>query len=172
MESICLILLLGFSVASANQGATQYTNAPDLLIIKSKLIAIVRVDDSRPDPPPNLNEPTRWEANPPRYKWEGKVELEVQNSGSKTIKSIDWEFVLMAELTSEMMTRNYRIHSKKTIRPGQTVKVTGWINDARLKELREHLKRGLLQGEAEIMRVNYAEGGIWLPLKVRSDQPR
>ncbi|HEY7180840.1 MAG TPA: hypothetical protein VIC84_05450 [Blastocatellia bacterium] len=172
MKTIHLILVLVFSIASTAQDESAYTTAPDMIIIKSKLASIVRVDVTRSDPPPDMKGPPHFESNPPMQEWQGRAELEVRNAGSKSIKSIDWEFFLTTEATSERITRSYRIHSKKAIRPGQTVKVTAWIKDAYLKELREHLKRGLLQGHAEIKRVKYAGGGIWLPLKVTPKRPQ
>jgi hypothetical protein len=50
--------------------------------------------------------------------------------------------------------------------------VTGWITDSNLKELRDQLKKGLLHGQAEAKRVNYAAGGIWLPLELKPMQPQ
>ena len=167
MKSICLIPLIAFSITASAQDTTQYATAPDLIIVKSKLRSIVRVDVT----PSDIDKPSHFDVNPPRYEWHGKVELEVQNNGSKNIKSIYWEFFVMRQATSERMTRSYRIYSKQAIRPGQTVKVTGWIKDPTLKELRRPLKDGLLQGQAEIKRINYADGRIWLPLKVTPKQP-
>lgn len=56
MKSIYLVLLLIFSIPSTPQDEAQYTTAPDLIIIKSRLSSIVRVDVARSDPPPNLND--------------------------------------------------------------------------------------------------------------------
>jgi hypothetical protein len=168
MKSIYLVILLVFSTTSTAQHKTSYTSAPDLTVIKSKLISIISVDVSSPDPPPQDNVSPSY--NPPRYEWQGKAELEVQNTGSKSIKSIDWEFFLIVEENSEKTTRSYRIRSKKAIRPGEIAKVTGWFQDAYLKALRKRLKEGLLQGQAEIKRINYADGRIWLPLKLRLKQ--
>jgi hypothetical protein len=169
VKSIYLVIFLAFSGASTPQDNAPYTTAPDLVVIKSKLGSIIRVDITRPDPPPNDNQYSRIGVNPPppMYEWRGKAELEVQNTGSKSIKRIYWEFFLMVEENSVQASRSYQIRSKKTIRPGQTVKVAGWIKDIALKELREQLKKGSLQGRAEIKRIDYANGGIWLPLKVK-----
>jgi len=169
MKSICLVILLAFSITSTPQDKAQYTSAPDLIVLKSKLGSIVRVDITRSDPPPNDNQFPHIGVNPhpPSYEWHGKAELEVQNTGNKSINRIYWEFFLIVEENSYEAPRGYQIRSKKTIRPGQTVKVTGWIKDTYLKELRERLKKGLLQGRAEIKRIDYADGRIWLPLKVK-----
>ena len=169
MKSIYLVIFLAFSTNSSPQDKAQYTTAPDLIIIKSKLGSIVRVDTTRPDPPPSDNQFSRIGVNPPppSYEWHGKAELEVQKTGSKPINRIYWEFFLIVEGNSYQAPRSYQIQSKKAINPGQTVKLTAWIKDTDLKELREHLKKGLLRGRAEIKRINYADGGIWLPLKVK-----
>lgn len=167
MKSIGLIILLfGFSIASSTQSEAQSANDPNLNVIKSNLISIVRVDVSRLYTPPRNDGPhINAEVIPPTYEWQGKVELEVQNTGNESVKSIDWEFILTTEAPAQKITRYYRISSRKTIRPGQIAKVTGWAINSNLKELREPLKRGLLRGKAEIKRVNYANGGIWSPLQ-------
>ena len=169
MKSIYLVIFLAFPITSTPHDNAQYTTARDLVVIKSKLGSIVRVDITRSDPPPTDNQYSRIDVNPPppMYEWLGRAELEVQNTGGKSIKRIYWEFFLMVGENSYQAPRGYQIRSKKTIRPGQTVKVTGWIKDIALKELREQLKKGLLQGRAEIKRIDYADGGIWLPLKVK-----
>jgi hypothetical protein len=169
MKAIYLVILLAFPITSTPQDRAQYTTAPDLIVLKSKLGSIVRIDITRSDPPPNDNQYPHIGVNPhpPNYEWHGKAELEVQNTGSKSINSIYWEFFLTLGADSYQAPRSYQIKSKKNIRPGQTVKVTGWIKDTYLKELRERLKKGLLQGQAEIKRIDYADGRIWLPLKVK-----
>jgi len=169
MKSIYLVMLLAFPITSTPQAKAQYTTAPDLILLESKLGSIVRVDVTRPDPPPNDNQYPRIGVNPPppSYEWHGKAELDVQNTGSRRIKSIYWEFFLTVGADSYQAPRGYQIRSKKTIRPGQTVKLTGWIKDTYLKELRERPNKGLLQGRAEIKRIDYADGRIWLPLKVK-----
>src|SRR5262249_5872350 len=157
MKSIYFALLLAFFLHPTARAGTHYAATPDLIVVKSKLRSIVHVDVSDPDPPPTDSESSHLEMNSPRFEWHGRVELEVQNIGSKNIKSIYWDFFLIAEVNSEKMILSYRIRSKKAIGPGQTVKVTGWIMDARLKDLRKHLREGLLQGQAEIKRVNYSD---------------
>jgi len=170
MKSIHPVIILVFSITSIPQDEARYTTAQDLIVINSKLSSIVHVDVTRSDPPPSDNNFPRM--NPPEYEWQGKVELDIQNIGSKSIKSIYWEFFLVVEGDSEKLNRSYPIHSKKAIKPGRTVKVTSWIKDTYLKGLREHLKKGPLQGRAEIKRINYVDGGIWLPLKLGAKQPK
>jgi hypothetical protein len=167
MKSICLGILLVFFTASTAQNRIPNTGAPDLIIIKSKLGSIVGVDTSRRDPPPKLDDSQQFEGSPPSYEWQAKAELEVQNTGSKTIKSIVWQFPLIVATrimatSSLKIVQNNLVRSKKEIQPGETVKVTGWIKGAYLKELRKQQKAGLLQGHGEITRINYADGGSWV----------
>jgi hypothetical protein len=158
MKSICLSIFLIFCTTSIAQDKTPNISATDLIIIKSKLGSIVRVDTSRPDPPPKLDESPHLEFNPPSYEWQVKAELKVQNTGSRSIKSIVWQFLLIVETNPEKRIQSYLIRSKKEIRPGKTVKVTGWIKGAYLKELRKHQRAGVLHAQAEIKRINYADG--------------
>ena len=172
MKSICLGILLVFFTASTAQNRIPDTSATDLIIIKSKLGPIVGVDTSRGDPPPKRHESQQFKGSPPSYEWQAKAELEVQNTGSKTIKSIVWQFPIIVA-TKIMATSSVKIiqhnlmRSKKEIQPGETVKVTGWIKGAYLKELRKQQKAGLLQGHGEITRINYADGGIWVRLTIQ-----
>src|SRR6266404_17891 len=157
MKSICLSIFLVFCTTSVAQDKTPNTSATDLRIIKSKLGSIVRVDTSRRDPPPELDRSSHVDIIPPSYEWRAKAELEVQNTGSKRIKSIVWQFILRVETNPDKTIQSYLIRSKKEIRPGETVKVTGWIKGAYLKELRRQQRAGLLQVQAEIKRINYAD---------------
>src|SRR5260370_5306118 len=157
MKSICLSIFLVFCTTSIAQDKTPNTSATDLRIIKSKLGSIVRVDTSRRDPPPKLDESPHVEINPPSYECRVKAALEVQHTGNRTIKSIVWQFLLIVETKPEKRIWSYLIRSKKEIRPGETVKLSGRIKDASLKELRRQQRAGLLQVQAEIKRINYAD---------------
>ena len=157
MKSICLSIFLVFCTASIAQDKTPNTSATDLRIINSKLGSIVSIDTSRRDPPPKLDESPHVEINPPSYEWRVKAALEVQNTGNRTIKSIVWQFLLIVETKPEKRIWSYLIRSKKEIRPSETVKLSGWIKDASLKELRRQQRAGLLQVQAEIKRINYAD---------------
>jgi hypothetical protein len=157
MKSICLSIFLVFCTTSIAQDKTPNTSATELRIIKSKLDSIFRVDTSRRDPPPELDRSSHVDIIPPSYEWRAKAELEVQNTGSKRIESIVWQFLLIVETNPEKKIQSYLIRSKKEIRPGETVKVTGWIKGAYLKELRKDQRAGLLRGQAEIKGINYED---------------
>ena len=157
MKSICLGIFLVFCTTSIAQDKTPNTSATDIIIIKSKLSHIVSVDISRRDPPPKIDESSHVDINPPSYEWRVKAALEVQNTGSRRIEGIVWQFILRVETNPDKTIQSYLIRSKKQIRPGETVKVTGWIKGAYLKELRRQQRAGLLQVQAEIKRINYAD---------------
>jgi len=160
MKSVCLGILLVFSISSA-QYKTPNTSPSDLVITKSKLGTIVPVDVSPRDPPPKIDESPQFKGSPPSYEWRFKAELEVQNTGSRIINSIVWQFPLIVATNPEKIFQTYLVRSNKKIRPGETVKVASWIKGAYLKELRKPQRAGLLQGHGEIKFVNYADGRIW-----------
>lgn len=172
MKAIYLSLLLGCSITLTAQDVVQIATAPDLIVIKSKLRSIAQVDTSRADPPPAIDESPLFKSNSPSYEWQGEAELEVKNTGTKGIKSIEWAFFLVIETKTGKTVRSYYLQSKKAIKPGQTVTVTHWFKDAYLKELRNHLREGLLRGQAEIKRINYADGRVWVPLIIRPKQSK
>jgi len=157
MKSICLGTFLVFCPTSIAQDKTSNTSATDINIIKSKLGPIVRVDTSRRDPPPKIDESSHVDIIPPSYEWRVKVELDVQNTGNRKIKRIVWQFLLIVGTNPEKRIQSYLIRSKKEIRPGETVKVSGWMKDADLKELRKQQRAGLLHVQAEIKRIEYAD---------------
>lgn len=170
MKTISLIFLLVFSTTAAAQQKLPDTNVSDLVIIKSKLGRIVRVDVTRSDPPPRLDESSSFRVDPPEYEWQAKAELEVQNTGSKSIKNIDWELILLVDGNAGQDLRSYRIRSKKLIRPGETVKVTGWFKDNALREMRQQAKAGQLQTKAEIKLIRDEDGRARVSLKVKAKQ--
>jgi hypothetical protein len=141
----------------------QTTTVPDLLIIELKLSHIAPTAASRSGLPAQMGGPLRIEADLPAHEWEGKAELEVENTGSRLIKSVTWEFFLKVGAQAEQRSRRYRIESKKEIKPRQRAKVSAIFKNTSLKGLREPL-----EGQAEIKRITYADGKVWVPLKVRA----
>src|SRR5713226_6905184 len=119
MKSVCLGILLVFSITSA-QDKTPNTSPSDLVITKSKLGSIVRVDTSPRDPPPKIDESPQFKGSPPSYEWQFKAELEVQNTGSRIIRSIVWQFPLIVATNPEKVIQSYLVRSNKKIRPGET----------------------------------------------------
>jgi len=170
MKAMSLIILLVFFTISSAQQKPLDTRVSDLVIVKSRLGRIVPVDVTRSDPPPQMDESLHFRVNPPEYEWHAKAELEVQNTGSKSIKNIDWEFFLMVDGNAGQDIRSYRIRSKKLIRPSETVKVTGWFKDNGLREMRKQVKEGLVQTQAEIRLIKDEDGRARVSLKIKPKQ--
>jgi hypothetical protein len=162
MKSICLSMLLIFSITSAAQVKTLNTSSGDLKIVKARLASIGSVNRYQKDPPPKLDD-SHFEWNPPSSQLQGKAELEVQNNGSKSIKSIDWTLLLILDANSRKTIEGYAVRSNREIRPGETVKVTSRFTGANLEKWRKPLKDGLFQTQAQIKQINYTDGSIWVP---------
>ena len=105
---------------------------------------------------------TQHKATPSRYVFVYKTT--VKNSGSKAIKSIDWDYVFFErgtenEIGRQQFTSEEKIgpgHTKElvvTIRrpPTQTISLTALNKD----------ERGTLDGRVVIVRVDYADGTTW-----------
>jgi hypothetical protein len=155
MRAICLGIFLVLSPALAAQEEIPNSGTPDLIITKSKLGSIIGIDTSRGDPPPKIDESQQFKGSPPSFEWQAKIELEVQNTGSKKIKSVVWQFLLTVGTNPVKTFQSSLIRSKKEIKPGESVKLKEWIKGAYLKELRRAQKTGLLHGHGEIKRINY-----------------
>lgn len=168
MKSIYLVILIVFSITCFAQQNSSPTSAPDLIVIKTKMDYIIREDAPRPHQFPQQDDGLSQVLSRPNPEWQAKVDLEVQNNGNENIKSFEWEYSLKEIDGSVKPVRSYRIQTKKTIKPGETIKVSGWIKDARLEEIRKPLKEGLLKEQAEIKRITYSDGKVWMPLKRES----
>jgi hypothetical protein len=88
MKSLYLIILLLSAQTAAAQQKSLSPRPKDLIVIRHQL-RIFRVDVSRSDPPPGIDNSHQFEGEPPRYDWRAKPELQVQNTGSKSMKSIE-----------------------------------------------------------------------------------
>jgi hypothetical protein len=167
MKTMFPVLLLVLPLTSFAQEKLQNVNAPDLLVIESKLVAIQSVDATGPGSPSMKRGGDHFDFTPPSYEWKGKAQLTIRNTGDKNIRRVDWDFFLTDGSHAEKTTWSYSVHGEKVIKPGETVTLIGWIKDASLKQLRRPLKKGQLQGRAEVKRVDYAGGRIWMPLKAK-----
>ena len=155
-----IIVLILSAIVTAQSGSLN-TSSPDLNVLKQKLGPIIRVDVSHRDPPPNADDSPLHAINPPRDEWRFKAEIKVQNTGSKTIKSIEWEVLFILRENSTLMSRGYTAHSRKSIRAGETVTLASWIKDDSLKIVRTQRQKGLLKEKVQISRIEYADGSIW-----------
>jgi len=137
------------------------TSPTDLIVIKYHIGSVVEVDVSRSDPPPKIDDSHQTEGNPPQYERRVKAELQVQNSGSKRIKSLDWRLLLIVDKNSTKEIYSYAIHSNKDIRPGEKVTLDGWIRNESIKAVSKQREKGLTKERVDITRVVYADGSIW-----------
>jgi hypothetical protein len=160
MKSLYLIILFLSVQTVAAQQKSLNPRPKDLIVIRHQL-RIFRVDVSRSDPPPGIDNSHQFEGEPPRYDWRAKPELQVQNTGSKSIKSIDWRLLLVAEVNSTKEINPFDIRSRKTIRPGETVTLAGLIRNQSLKAISKRRDKGLVKERVDITRIEYADGSIW-----------
>jgi hypothetical protein len=87
MKSLYLVVLLLFAQTATAQEKSPNTSPTDLIIIKYHIGSGVLGDVSRSDPPPKLDDSHQFGGSPPEYEWRVKAELQVQNSGSTSMKS-------------------------------------------------------------------------------------
>ena len=167
MKVLCLLVLLGLpSTLTAQKPST--SGAPDLLIIAHKLGRILRVDVSPPGPFPELegNSSIATEINPPSYQSQVKSEIKLRNTGARTIKSVGWEVFLIEDHRPTIYTTIYTVQSmslcvRKTIRPGNTKRLSQWIRGYDLRAWSRRQKEGLLQVRTNIVSIKYADGSVW-----------
>jgi hypothetical protein len=161
VKSLYLIILFLFAQTATAQEKTLNTSPTDLTIIKYHLGSMVLADVSHSAPPPKIDESHQFEGDTPSYEWRAKAELQVQNTGSKSIKSIDWRLLLIEEGNSAKRIYSYAVHSRKALRPGETVTFAGWIRNQSLKAISKQRKKVLVKEQVDITRVEYADGSIW-----------
>jgi hypothetical protein len=154
-----ILLLLLFQIVTAQSGSLN-TSPSDVTVLEHKLGSIVRVGVYQRDPPATLDNRSNRESNPPRDEWRVKTELTVQNVGSRRIKSIEWGLLLIVP-GNPTTVRGYTAHSRKSIKPGETVTLASWITDDSLKVVSKQRQSGLLKEKAQITRIEYADGAIW-----------
>ena len=105
---------------------------------------------------------TQHKATPSRYVFVYKAT--VKNSGSKAIKSIDWDYVFFERGTENEIGRQ-QFTSDEKIGPGHTKELVVTIRKPptqtiSLTDLNKN-ERGTLDGLVVIVRVDYADGTIW-----------
>ena len=161
MKTLYLIVLLLFAQTATAQEKFPNTSPTDLIVIKYHIGSVVQVDVSRSDPPSKIDESHQFEGNPPQYEWRVKAELQVQNTGSKRIKRIDWRLILIVGENSTKEIYSYGLHSNKTIRPGEKVTLAGWIRNQSIKAISKQREKGLAKERVDITRIEYADGSIW-----------
>jgi hypothetical protein len=161
MKTLYLIVLLLFAQTAIAQEKVSNTSPPDLIVTGYHIGSGVLVDVSRSDPPPKIDDSHQTEGNLPQYERRVKVELQVQNSGSKRIKSIDWRLILIAGENSTKQIYSYGLHSNRTIRPGEKITLVGWIRNQSIKAISKQREKGLAKERVDITRIQYSDGSIW-----------
>lgn len=104
----------------------------------------------------------------------------IRNTGSKTIKAIDWDFAFPHIRNNKPMLR-YAVHSKSKIKPGESIPVRGFISRSvktfnqwhgngpdqpgTLTSTSEGISIGVMPADlregARIIRIKYSDGSIW-----------
>ena len=72
----------------------------------------------------------------------------VKNIGSKTVTTVDWEYMLFEKDATDPIKR-YRVRSKKTVPPGEQAELT-----------KEVTPKGQEQ-QARLTRIEYSDGTFW-----------
>jgi hypothetical protein len=99
---------------------------------------------------------------PPRYVFMYKVS--VKNTGTKTIKLIDWDYIFL-EPDSEHEISRHQFTSEEKISPGKTKELEVLISTPPTRTISvyalgkdEHLS---IQGLVVIARIEYSDGSVW-----------
>lgn len=101
-------------------------------------------------------------AGPGRYGFIYKVEI--QNSGTKAVKVVDWDYVFLDANTQEELGRK-QFTSLEKINPGKTKELKFFIatpptQSVSINSLDKN-ERANLSESVVIVRVEYADGSIW-----------
>lgn len=102
------------------------------------------------------------EKAPPRYVFMYKVS--VKNTGAKTIKTIDWDYIFLEPDTENEVWRHQFTNDEK-IPPGKTREMEVLIQTPPTRTIsvyalnkNEHLS---VKGRVAIVRIEYADGSVW-----------
>lgn len=93
-----------------------------------------------------------------------RYKVKVRNDGTKTIKSIDWDFLFVDPDTAEEVTR-HQFTSDETIKPGSTKELSVLYLVAPVKTTNVRLitrkDSKAFNQQAVVMRIVFADGAIW-----------
>lgn len=99
---------------------------------------------------------------PPRYAFLYK--LSVKNTGEKTVKELDWDYVFTDAATGEVMGRR-QFTAVEKIGPGKRKDLEFLISSPPVQMISVHAlnkkEREGLNGQAVIVRVLYEDGTVW-----------
>lgn len=83
--------------------------------------------------------------------------LIVKNTSGKTIKAVEWEYLLVDPGNQQQLQRN-KLLTKKEIKPGATAVLTERVKLPRGRSSEPH---NLVDQRALIKRIEYTDGSVW-----------
>jgi len=99
---------------------------------------------------------------PPRYAF--LYEISVKNTGAKTIKEIDWDYVFLDAATGQELSRRQFTHTEK-IGPGKSKELSLLIPSPPTQQISVYSlgkkERDGLNEQVVIIRVTYSDGSVW-----------
>lgn len=109
----------------------------------------------------SIIEKTR-QKGPPRYQFLYKVS--VVNTGLKTIKAVDWDFIFF-NINTQSEAGRLELTSEEKIGPGKTKELNVMTSKPPAKTVSVYAldksERQGLDGQAVIMRIEYTDGSVW-----------
>ncbi len=101
-------------------------------------------------------------ANPGRYGFIYKVEI--QNSGTKAVRAVDWDYVFLDANTQDELGRR-QFSSQEKIAPGKTKELKFFIATPPTQKVSvnslDKNERANLNETVVIVRIEYADGSVW-----------
>ena len=99
---------------------------------------------------------------PPRYVFMYKTS--VKNTGTKTIKTIDWDYIFLEPGTEHEIERLQFTHDEK-ISPGKTKELSVLYNRPPTRTISVYAlgkdEQASVNGRVVIVRIEYADGSVW-----------
>ncbi len=93
-----------------------------------------------------------------------RYKVSLRNDSSKTIKSIDWDYIFFDPQTDEML-RRHQFTSDETIKPGKTKEISVLYLNPPLKTVtvRMLVKKDPLPAKEQVIvsRIEYTDGSVW-----------
>lgn len=101
---------------------------------------------------------------PPRYAF--KYHLTIRNTGDRTIKEIDWDYIFTDSVTGEELGRR-EFTSMEKLSPGKKKQLLMHVSSPPTQLISVHAlgsneRQGLIE-KVTILRVLYEDGSVWTP---------
>ena len=171
IKLIIILIFFGQGVSlKAEQSASEAPGPPDIKLLDSGMISVAK-DPSKFGAPPSLENPVpqpgpgeEWDkaggnrssSGPDHY----EIHITVKNTGTNTVKSIDWQFSFL-DSEGEKELKRFRIRSKKKIPPnGMGILTKAFMPTLSSSEdPRPEYAKG--KQKVVILRVIYADDSTW-----------